>query len=244
MIADATVVISEGMRRDLITRGIPSERISLVPNSVDVSRFVPINTKDPELIQRLGLNLKVVAGYTTNIRRLEGLDTLIYAIPKILERIPDFCVVIVGDDSYKTVLEGLVTRLRLYQYVRFTGRVPHNVVERFYSIIDIFVTPRTNRRVNNMVTPLKPLEAMAMEKALLVSNVDGLTEIVKDGRTGLVFEADNPDSLAGKCVRLCLDANLRERLGKEARRWVARERSPANMARQYKHIYRKVLEKT
>ena len=97
------------------------------------------------------------------------------------------------------------------------------------------------RRVNNLVTPLKALEAMAMEKALLVSNVDALTEIVKDGQTGVVFEADNRDSLARQCIRLCSDMDLRRGLGKEARRWVAKERNPTSMAEQYKNVYNQIL---
>ncbi len=243
MAANSVIVISRPMREDLISRGIESKKICVVPNCVDASTFIPMRAKDPELLNMFGLDGKIVAGCITNIRRLEGLDTLINAIPLILSKVPKFCVVIVGDGSYKRDLEGLVEKLALTKYVRFTGRVPYDDVRRFYSVIDVLVIPRTNRRVSRLVTPLKPLEAMATEKAVLVSNVNGLTETVEDGRTGLVFEADDPDSLAEQCVRLCLDADLRERLGKEARRWVAKERSPHRMSHQYAHIYKQIMEK-
>jgi PEP-CTERM/exosortase A-associated glycosyltransferase len=241
MDAKCVVAISESMRQDLIGRGVQSGRIVVVPNGVDCSQFIPPEHKDHELIETLGIDGKIIAGYITNIRRLEGLDVLIEAVPAIAEKVPNFCVIIVGEGTYRPQLENLVTKLGLGEYVKFTGQVPHREIRKFYSIIDIFVIPRTNKRVNNLVTPLKPLEAMAMGKAVLASDVKALTEIVEDGRTGLVFEADNRDSLTGQCIRLAADIDLREKLGREARRWVAQERNPANMAKQYKQIYSEIL---
>jgi glycosyltransferase involved in cell wall biosynthesis len=119
---------------------------------------------------------------------------------------------------------GLADRLIL------PGRVPHDEVERYYSLIDIAPFPRKPDLVCELVSPLKPLEALAMEKTVIVSSVAPLAEMIADGKTGLVFEKGNPDSLTATLDRALSDAGLRARLGEAGRKWVAAERTWATMA--------------
>lgn len=220
--ADRVIAISEGLRKDFIARGIPSDKITVVPNGVDSTFFQPA-PRDQDIVGKLGLHGKTVLGYISSIRKLEGLEHLIRAMPEILGAVPDCVCLIVGDGEDRPRLQSLTESLGLQGKVILTGRVPHAQILGYYSVIDIFVVPRSNQRVNNIVTPLKPLEAMSMEKALLVSDVGGLTELVNDGETGLVFEPENPSDLARKAILLATTEALRKELGDRARRRVVQE---------------------
>ncbi len=108
--------------------------------------------------------------------------------------------------------------------VTFTGRVPHEEVEAYYSLVDIAPFPRLPLPVTELVSPLKPFEAMAMEKAVIASDVHALTEIVQHESTGLLFEKGSSSSLAGVLLSLIEDPALRSQLGHTAREWVRSER--------------------
>jgi glycosyltransferase involved in cell wall biosynthesis len=201
---------------------VSADKISVVPNGVDTSVFVP-REPDAKLAARLGLTGKMVFGYISTIRRLEGVEYLVKAMPEIVKSIPNAGCLIVGDGDYAPQLRALVNQLGLQNKVILTGRVHHEEILAYYSLIDVFVVPRPNFRVNNLVTPLKPLEAMSMAKPLLVSGVGGLTELVQDGQTGLIFKPEDIGDLAAKATALGQSSELRERLGEEARRYVVRE---------------------
>ena len=217
--ADLVITISEALRNDFVSRGISPDRITVIPNGVDTSLFVP-RARDAELAARLELTDRIVFGYISSIRQLEGIDYLVKAMPAILGSIPNGVCLIVGDGDYASQLRALVDKLGLTNKVILTGRVRHKLILAYYSLIDIFVVPRTDARVNHFVTPLKPLEAMSMAKALLVSGVGGLTELVQDGQTGLVFRPEDSADLAAKATLLAQNPELRLRLGDAARRHV------------------------
>jgi PEP-CTERM/exosortase A-associated glycosyltransferase len=233
--ADWVITISEGLRREFIRRGIPADKITVVPNGVDTAAFAPL-PRDQHLAEKTGVTGKTVFGYVSSIRELEGIDYLIRAMPEILKAVPSSVCLIVGDGEDKPRLESLVRELGLQDKVIFTGTVPHADVREYYSIIDVFVVPRPNQRVNNLVTPLKPLEAMAMERALLVSGVGGLTELVSDGHTGLVFAPEDAHDLASKAILLAHDEHLRLALGRQARRFVVQERDWSIVVRKYEEM--------
>jgi glycogen synthase len=233
--ADWVVTISEGLRTDFVNRGISPEKISVVPNGVETSAFVPV-ARDTRLAEAFGLAGKTVLGYISSIRELEGIEYLIRAMPMVLEAEPKCACVIVGDGDGRPRLESLVRELGLQRSVLFTGSVPHAEITSYYSIIDVFVVPRPDRRVNQLVTPLKPLEAMAMARPLLVSRVGGLTEIVQEGRTGLVFGPEDPDDLARQAILVVRNPDLRLRLGEQARRFVVAERDWSAVVQRYEEV--------
>lgn len=242
--ADRLITISDGLRQDFIARGIPSDKISVVPNGVDTSRFVPV-ARDTSLAARLGIENQTVLGYISSIRQLEGLEYLVQAMPHILKSEENCVCLIVGDGEYSPTLKAAAEKLGLREKIIFTGRVPHSEVLAYYSLIDVFVVPRTNTRVNNLVTPLKPLEAMSMAKALLVSGVGGLTELVTDQKTGLIFKPEDSKDLAAQALRLVQNPNLRRQLGDQARSSMVRERDWTNIMAEYQQeVIRPLFERT
>lgn len=234
--ADRLVTISERIKQDFIERGIPEAKIFVVPNGVDTSAFLPA-PRDEELAERFQLNGRLTIGYIGSVTRYEGLEYLLRALPMIREVVPEAVGMIVGDGAALPALQELAKDLGILSDVRFVGKVPVGVVQRYYSLIDIFVIPRINERVTQLTTPLKPYEAMGMGKALLVSNVGGLTEVVQHNETGLVFEAEDVGDLVCQAVRLLEDGELRDRLGKQAREWVFRERDWRAVVKRYRSIY-------
>jgi len=239
--ADAIVTLSGSMREELVARGVPGERIHLVPNAVDVDRFNP-QPRDDELAARLGLPDSVpVLGYVSTFARFEGIRYLIEAAALLRDRGQPVRVLLVGDGDERGELEAQARASGLDDgTVLFTGRVPHADVAAYYSLIDVFVVPRTADRVSHLVTPLKPYEAMALERALVVSGVDALREIVTEGETGLVFDPENAISLADTVEPLLDDPEARRRLGRRAREWVTANRTWRQNGVRYYELYRRL----
>ncbi|MFD4993635.1 glycosyltransferase [Cellulosimicrobium cellulans] len=235
--ADRVITITRGLRDEMIDRGVDAEKIVVVPNGVDTERFTPI-PRDVELQSQLGLQGKTIIGYVGSVLDYEGLDLLIRAASRLAGERDDFHVLIVGDGAEKEVFESLAEELGvLGSYVTFTGRVPHADVERYYSLIDIAPFPRAPLPVCELVSPLKPFEAMAMGKAVVSSDVRALAEIVTDGENGLLHAKGDAGSLESVLRRLLDDDALRERLGAQAREWVVRERDWRNLATRVSEIY-------
>lgn len=239
--ANRVVAISEALKREMENRGVPSEKIDVVPNGVNTSRFVP-RPRNAELAERLGVQGKTVFGYISLLRRFEGVDVLIEAAARILSRRSDVACLIVGDGPDMERIRGLVRQTPSPQSIVLTGRVPHTDVLNYYSLIDVFVVPRLRAPVTEMVTPIKPLEAMCMGKAVVVSDVGGLTELVREGETGLTFPAGDAEALAETVEALLDNPVLRSGLGERARQWVLAERDWSRVCQGYLEIYTRALD--
>ncbi|MEA2524593.1 MAG: hypothetical protein QOF73_1820 [Thermomicrobiales bacterium] len=238
--ADAVITLTEALKAELIRRGVPAERITVVPNSVDPDQFAAL-PRDCQLEQELGLVGKRTVGYVGSFTQYEGLDDLLHAAGIAIDRgLDDLRLLLVGDGLELPRLRDLVTDLELQDHVIMPGRVPFADVQRYYSLIDVAAFPRKPLPVTEMVSPMKPFEAMAMEKAILVSSVGALAEIVRDGETGVVFEKGDVDSLVAAIERMVADPGLCARLGKNAREWVVANRSWERAARTTTDLYRKV----
>jgi PEP-CTERM/exosortase A-associated glycosyltransferase len=234
---DHVVTLAEVMKAELIERGVAPERISVVPNAVDVNRFAPIE-RDAALAATLGLPPgAAVLGYVSTLSPYEGIDVLVDAVAELRRRGRRVYGLLVGDGESRAALETRVEALGLSDAVLFTGRVPHADVARYYGLIDIFVVPRTPDRVSNLVTPLKPVEAMATGRAVVVSDVRGLAELVEDGVTGLVFRPGDPDHLADVVEPLLEDRARIEQLGIAARAWVCDGRTWHRNGERYLELY-------
>jgi glycosyltransferase involved in cell wall biosynthesis len=226
------------MRRDLGERGVPLERVIVVPNGVNVEELKPLERCD-ELARRLGLNGGPVFGFVGSFYRYEGLRFLVEAFPKILAQIPGARLLMVGGGEEEKVLKEMA---RDQANIHFTGRVPHGEIDDYYSLVDVFVCPRLRMRLTELVTPLKPLESMAMATAVLASDVGGHKELIEDGKTGLLFAAENVDDFVARSVALSRDADLRSRLGAAGRRFVAEERSWETLILRYLRVYDELLK--
>jgi PEP-CTERM/exosortase A-associated glycosyltransferase len=235
--SDRSITICEAMRQDLGERGVALDRVSVAPNGVNVEELKPRERCDP-LARRLGLNGGPVFGFVGSFYRYEGLRFLVEAFPKILAQIPDARLLMVGGGEEEPILKEMA---RGQANIHFTGRVPHGEIDDYYSLVDVFVCPRLRMRLTELVTPLKPLESMAMGKAVLASDVGGHKELIKDGQTGCLFSAENVDDFVAHSVRLAKDSNLRSRLGKAGREFVVSERSWRKLVSRYLQIYEVAL---
>ncbi|MDO8651012.1 MAG: glycosyltransferase, exosortase A system-associated, partial [Undibacterium sp.] len=199
---DAVTTICEGLRGDILERGIPSEKVTVIPNAVNIENFSVGEPADAALAQELGVDGKLVLGFIGSFYAYEGLDILLKALPKILAKNPAIRLLLVGGGPQEPLLKALTQQLNLADKVIFTGRVPHEQVQRYYNLLDVLVYPRSRMRLTDLVTPLKPLEAMAQGRLLAASDVGGHRELIEDGKTGVLFQADNPDALADKVLEL------------------------------------------
>jgi glycosyltransferase involved in cell wall biosynthesis len=226
------------MRDEMIARGVPAAKIVVVPNAVDVNAFVP-TARNAELGRRLGIEAgEVVLGYISSFSTYEGITYLLEAIARLVAAGHRVRGLLVGDGLELPNLTRQAGQLNLAEQVIFTGRVPHAEVLDYYGLIDIFVVPRTADRVSHMVTPLKPYEAMATGRAVVVSGVDALREMVVPGETGLIFDAENAEHLAAVVIPLIEDPSRRATLGRAARDWVCANRTWEQNARRYAALYR------
>lgn len=241
--ADVVITIAEAMRQDIAARGVPPERIHVIPNGVDPEAFRPAE-RDPELVRRYHLEDRMVFGYVSNLDHpREGQELLIEATAILLQRGRRVACLIVGDGRRREELEGLARRSGARAAVHFTGRVPHDQVRAHYALLDAFVVPRRDERAARLVTPLKPYEAMAMGRPLVVSELPALLEVAPPGERGLAFRVDDAASLADQLERLMDDPGLAHRLGEAGRAWVTSERTWARNGDRYRDIYAELLER-
>ncbi len=235
--ADAVTVICEGLRSDLAARGILPGKITVIPNAVDIDKFAVGGKPDAELKMKLGLGASRVLGFIGSFYAYEGLDLLIAALPAILKQMPDVKVLLVGGGPQDAVLKQQVMALDLKDRVIFTGRVPHGEVNRYYDLIDVLVYARHPMRLTELVTPLKPLEAMAQGRLMVASDVGGHKELIQDGKTGVLFRAGHAGDLASKVVALLKYEQGWDSMKRNGRQFVESERNwPASVAR-YRSVY-------
>ena len=239
--ADAVTTICEGLRNDIVARGVPGERVTIIPNAVDIEQFRMDIAPNQELSTRLGLSGKTVLGFIGSFYAYEGLKLLINALPQILSAAPDTCLLLVGGGPQEQEIKNLVSKMGLDANVIFTGRVPHAEVNDYYHIVDIFVYPRLRMRLTDLVTPLKPLEAMAQGKLVLASDVGGHKELIKDGDNGRLFSAGSSGSLVEAALDLIRHREQWEAYKINGRSFVEQERNwPVSVSR-YSELYQKLI---
>ena len=200
--ADAVTCICEGLRSDIVARGIPSEKVTVIPNAVDIAKFPIGKPADETLKAQLGLQGTRVLGFLGSFYAYEGLDLLLGALPAILQSAPDIRVLLVGGGPQETNLKTQAQGLGIADKVIFSGRIPHEQINRYYDLVDLLVYPRHSMRLTELVTPLKPLEAAAQGKILIASDVGGHKELIRDGETGILFRAGDAIDLANKALAL------------------------------------------
>ena len=232
--ADRVVVIAQAMRDEVVSRGLAPDRLTVVPNGVDVARFNPV-PRSEALARRLGLDGAPVLGFIGSFYRYEGLRFLVEALPSLRERLPGVRVLLVGGGEDEAGLRALAAGQG--EAVVFAGRVPYQQVHDYYSLIDVFVCPRRRMRLTELVTPLKPLEAMAMACPVLASDVGGQAELITHDVTGMLFRAESREAFLGAAERLGRSPETRQRLGRQGREFVVGERGWPKIVSRYTPVY-------
>jgi glycosyltransferase involved in cell wall biosynthesis len=213
--ADLVVTLGAAMKAEIVSRGVPPEKVLLAPNGVSSAFLSPL---PPGAALRASLGIDpsdFVVGTVTSLFGYEGIGTLLSAAAVM----GGVRVLIVGDGPERASLERQAASLGVEAI--FTGRVPPGRVRDYHAVLDAFVVPRTPDRVCQLVTPLKPVEAMASGLPVVLSDVAALAEIVTDGVTGLLFPPLDAEALADRLRLLRADPSLRARLGREAHAWAA-----------------------
>ncbi|MGD2119957.1 MAG: glycosyltransferase, exosortase A system-associated [Chromatiales bacterium] len=239
--ADAVTCICQGLYDDIHSRGIATDKMTIIPNAVDTSQFPPRLEKDEALATELGLQDKKVVGFLGSFYHYEGLNLLIDALPVLQAQDPTYHVLLVGGGPMEHDLKQQVQQLGLDQAVTFTGRVPHEEISRYYSLVDVLAYPRLSMRITELVTPLKPLEAMAQRRLFVASDVGGHRELVRDGETGILHKADDAQDLAKQIIRLMDNPQLWPQLQENGRHYVDSERTWKNSVANYQQVYPKLL---
>ena len=239
--ADAVAVICEGLRGDLVKRGVSPDKITVSPNGVDLELFGDPPPREEALASALGLNDSDVIGYIGSLYDYEGLDDLIAAMPQLVARNPRAKLLLVGGGPMEDALRQAAQQSPVADHILFVGRVPHQEVERYYSLIDILAYPRKKMRLTDLVTPLKPLEAMAQQRLVAASDVGGHRELIEHGVTGTLFPADDPSGIAGALSMLLADRSRWAERKAIARAYVERERNWSANIMRYEPVYQSLL---
>ena len=241
--ADAVITICRGLAEDVIERGVPPNKVTIVPNAVDRQIFTGPGEPDRHLAGRLGLLDKTVLGFFGSFYFYEGLHLLLEALPELRRRRPDMAVLLVGGGPEEARLRDLARRLDLGQNAVFAGRIAHKEIRRYYDLTDIFVFPRLSMRLTELVTPLKPLEAMAQERIVAASNVGGHRELIRDRETGYLFPPDSSDGLTEGVLAALDDRASWPRIRARAIEYVDSERSWKHSVSRYADVYGRVLRR-
>ncbi|MBI4966388.1 MAG: glycosyltransferase [Desulfomonile tiedjei] len=235
--ADRCCMICEALKQEILSRHvIGEEKTFVVPNGVDVKRFVP-GPANERLLEKLGLKGRTVMGYLGTFFHYEGLDLLVEAMSRLAPAFPELSLLLVGHGELMPTLEELVDQRHIRDRVIFTGKVPHEEVTDYYRLFDLMVLPRRDTRETRLVTPLKPMEIMAMERPLIASDIGGHCENIENVVNGTLFKSEDVDDLVDKCRQLISSPDLRSELGTRARRWVEMHRDWNVLIERYVNVY-------
>jgi glycosyltransferase involved in cell wall biosynthesis len=235
------ITIAESMRTDIIGRGVDPARVTVIPNGVDAEAFRP-EAPDPDLRRKYRADGRFIFGYVSNLDHpRENQELLVEAAAILLRRGRKVTCLIVGDGRRRAEVEAIAKKSGASSHIVFTGRVPHDQVASHYALLDAFVVPRRDERAARTVTPLKPYEALAMARPLVVADLPALTEIAEPDTRGLSFAPGDASALAAVLERLIDNPELGRRMGEEGRAWVTRERSWAANGPRFRDVYNEVI---
>ena len=235
--AQHVFTICEGLRADIVGRGITAHKVTVIPNAVDTAAFEPGGIADAALKHRLGLDGATVVGFIGSFYAYEGLDLLLDALPALLKSRPELRVLLVGGGPQEAALKAQAQRLGVAGQVVFTGRVPHAQVQRYYDLIDVLAYPRHSMRLTELVTPLKPLEAMAQGRLLVASDVGGHRELIRHGETGYLFKAGSTQAFVDAVDELLGRKESWAEMRRSGREFVERNRNWATSVLSYQRVF-------
>ncbi len=231
--ADAVVPLSEGMRQDFMARGLNEEKLFVMPNGVDLEAIKPARRSETQAME-LGLTPGKTLGFVGSMGRLEGLPWL---VERLAELAPDWKLILVGDGQDRRPILDRAEEMGMSDRIIAPGSVPHETVSHWYGLLDYIVLPRPSLRVTELVTPLKPLEAMAAGRIVLASDIGGHREIVEEGVNGFLFDREAPAAFLERLAYLAADPAEREARQLAAREWVEAHRDWRHLVEGYHQVY-------
>jgi len=235
--AQAVTCICDGLKQDIISRGIDKNKITIIPNAVNIEKFTFGLPAKESLKQELGLQGKTVLGFIGSFYAYEGIPLILDALPEILKQQSNVRLLLVGGGPQEKAIKDKVKKLQLESFVIFTGRVSHDRVQYYYNLVDIFVYPRLAMRLTELVTPLKPLEAMAQGRLVVASDVGGHKELINNKENGILFKANDAGSLVASVLDLLAQSESWPAMRQAGRQYVEQERNWGKSVENYKNVY-------
>jgi PEP-CTERM/exosortase A-associated glycosyltransferase len=229
--------ICEGLKSEIRERGISDDRITVIPNAVDVDCFRPLDVGSDSLRERFDAVGRVVLVFCGSFYSYEGLSMLLRAVDELREKIPEILLLLAGGGPEQQSLEESIQRRNVGAHVRIVGRIRQHEVNELYNLADLCVFPRIPMRLTELVTPLKPLEAMAAGGIVLASAVGGHRELVSHGKNGFLFEAGDLPSLKS-AIEQCLQSDTTAAVRQSARQFVVDNRIWSRSCDHYREAYR------
>lgn len=240
--ANEVTTICEGLRSDIVQRGIPNYRVTVIPNAVDTTAFPLKAQTDLQLRKDLGLDGAMVIGFVGSFYHYEGLDQLLLAAQQLSQRHPHMRVLLVGGGPQEAALREQTQALGMQSKVKFTGRIAQADVHRYYGQIDVLAYPRLPMRLTEIVTPLKPLEAMAQGQVVVASDVGGHRELIRHGDTGYLYTAGSAGALESALEEVIAQRNGWAQLRVRARHFVEQERTWKISVARYRAVYQRAMQ--
>ena len=237
--ADHIVTISETMRDILIQRGVPAEKIDVVPNAIDESRYQ--DSVIAPISHEALVGAELVVGYVSNMSLREGHRYLLKAVAQLRSTGFDVRCLLVGSGPERQSLESFAQQLGISKFTAFVGEVDHSMINSYYLAIDVFVVPRVPDYAADWVTPLKPYEAMSLGRPLVVTDLPALREVTGNGERGRIAQPADSESLCKEILALANDQAARTAMAKAGKKWVFENRTWAANAKRYRDIYGHVL---
>lgn len=234
-------ILCNGLKNDLIKRGIGGDKITCIFNAINPDDFKPC-PPDNEFLEEWGLKGKKVIGFVGSFYRYEGLDLLIESFSRVAALYPDAMLLLVGGGETENELKVTVQKLNLQKRVVMPGRIPHDRIPGVYALVDILAYPRYSMRLTELVTPLKPLEAMAMGKVLVASDIGGHRELITNNETGVLFRAGKVEELTEAIVKLLEDKAFYEDIREKGNQWVRKKHIWSKTTAAYVDVYNRVVE--
>ena len=240
-LADHIVTISNSMRDVLIKRGVPSRKIDVIPNAIDELRYIDLNIAP--IAHEALRGAELVVGYISNMSLREGHQFLLRAVAQLRSTGIDARCLLVGNGPERKSLESLANQLNILDITAFVGEVDHSIINSYYLSIDVFVVPRIPDYAADWVTLLKPYEAMALSRPLVVTDLPALREVIGDGKRGRIAKPVISDSLCEEILATVKNPDSTTAITIEAKKWVFENRTWASNAKRYRDIYDRVLSK-
>jgi PEP-CTERM/exosortase A-associated glycosyltransferase len=237
---DRIVSISRRMKKDLTYRGIPDDKLLVVPNGVDIEH-VALKGENDGLSRRLGLYGRTVLGYLGTFYDFEGIDVLLEAFAILSKTHNKVSLLLIGGGEMEKSIKDQISRLNLPDVV-LLPKVPLNSVNEYYALMDMVIYARKSSRITNLTTPLKPLEAMALGKPVICSSVGGLKELVGPGN-GVFFTPGNSIELVNCCEFLMENPKMAKQLGTRGRKRALEKRNWEDLVTRYLSLYESLVDR-
>ncbi len=214
-LADDVIVVSNQLKKYYEKWKIKSNKIHFVINGSDVDKFLA-SKMDNNILSNFKSKQNIVLGFIGSFHYWHGIDNLFRFIESTLESYKNVSFLLVGPGPLKDKLMKRVERANLSDKVYFTDYVPHEDIPKYLNLMDIVMAlyPKMDFFY---FSPLKLFEYMAAGKAIVASNIGQISEIVEDGKNGMLFEPDNFDEMRRKVFNLIEDRDVRDKIGEQAR---------------------------